>query len=321
MEKITEIEPKENNDSQPEASPQVAEISWREIANFYRKGNGVSSIPVLSKTNESEGNLIPALIAQYHYLDHSQVRFDYPLVLVENSPEANETIITLMQLFDGLINELVEESDEGGKLRQNILRLEAEIKSQLFQNGADRLSNLWDKAAKNLLATADESENEESEENKKETLQQNLQIVRQALKVKGKVIPCNNQTPVQLLTHIWNRFWQEKSSTFRAELDELIIKLTDVLRTDDVKTEEARKPENLEASLGSGDINFEVLSTLLSESHPAEPLPKKRRQRIQTALDTLKNSANFFADMSADKILINDCLTAKKALFLLHGSS
>ncbi len=256
---------------------------FRELLVFHQTGK--QNAQILHKFIDL--GLLPVHLHQYR--DLSRARGDYPICLTENDPE--NVAVPLIRVFDEIISEVDAEGDEGESLRHDILRLESAIKSLVEQGVEGRFSRLWDLAADSLI-----SEYKKSDESK-EVLRKNLHAARKSLEIDGEVVPCNQQTPERLLHAAWKVHWAKESESFRQQLDELIIKLMDILKADFIHSPEARKPENLEASFATvdgEDLDFGALSNILEESPHGEPLPAKRHERISATLRTLKTSNRLF---------------------------
>lgn len=266
-------------------------ISLPEMLTFYQKGAHQQPAP-------PEG-LLPALIHHYHHLDPLHVRYDFPLLLVENGE--NGYVVRLVEVIDNLLDSLEVSGDEGQLLKQHVLRVEAEIKSQLEKTPDGRLSDLWDTAAEIVLNHAE----------KKELVEKNIQTASEALKIEGTVVGCCHETSAKVFSHLWTQYWTIKNKTFCEELDLLLIKLNYILAADDAKTDKARDPEHLRASTANAEIDFEKLSKTLSESHLPQPFPEKQRQRLEETIETLKRGKMMFEYLSSEEIMIEDCMTVK----------
>ncbi len=232
-------------------------------------------------------DLVPALLSQYR--DLTQLRYDYPLVLVENG--GSRFARSLLHVVNGVAQEIAPEGIEGERARKNLLNLELEIRSITAEDGGGDLSRLWETAAGRLLSDPDLSGEE------KKLLEANLTRARRALKIDGEVIECNGKAPASLFVHAWKAIEDERAREVLKTVKRLAIGLSGILRSDDLKSSEGMSADSLQDAVGTSfedAIDFEVLSESLIDSSRESNLPKQRRQRIEFALSVLE-SQRFFA--------------------------
>jgi ferredoxin len=175
-----------------------------------------------------------------------------------------------------------------------VLALEREIRALATAGTNGSLSRLWELAQSNLLARTSGAG--------RAALEDSLTRARTALALDGAVIDCNGETPAELLTHVWGTVESDKARRFRNRVDRIILGLSDILKVDFMKSEDARKPERLKHSVGTAYENafdFATMSQLLGKASRKDTLPKKRRQRIEAVLAVLK-SQRFFAPTRTD---------------------
>jgi hypothetical protein len=233
-----------------------------------------------------EPSLRPALLARYGEL--SKLRYDYPLVLVKGDAD-DASPRSLSGVIDGILQEIAPRGVEGGRLRAHVLRLEEEIRTLASRSTKGSLSQLWDLAEKNLLSRNGDGAGGQ--------LRDSLSRARGSLRVDGEVIDCDEETPTCLLTHLWEVVQEKKAQGFRDTVDRLIVKLSDVLKADFMRSREGRSPENLKRSVGTAyesSFDFEAMSRILGNGLPNDSLPESRRQRIRSTLSVLQ-SQRFFA--------------------------
>lgn len=230
--------------------------------------------------------LRPAVFARYR--DLSKLRYDYPLVLTRG--DAGEaTTQSLSRIVDSILQEIAPRGMEGERLRKHVLKLEEEIRTLVLDGAEGSLSELWQLAENVLLSSTDTS--------KQGALKDCLARAGAALTLDGEVIDCNEETPVELLTHLWGDVQAGKARRFLDKVDRLILGLSNILKVDFMKSDDAGTLERLKHSFGTGfeqAFDFEAMSRLLEPVSRKDSLPKKRRQRIDTALAALK-SQRFFA--------------------------
>jgi hypothetical protein len=225
--------------------------------------------------------LRPALLAGYR--DLSQLRYDYPLVLVDDSPAGRGCVQSLSAIIDGAVREASQGAD-GDRLAGHALRLERHIRAAVAAGSSGSLSALWDVAACELAAQGDER------------LTDDLARARAALTVDGDVIDCGKETPRRLLQHVWSTVQEDRAERFREDVGRLILRLSDILRVDVASSQAGRSADSLKAAVGPVHaelFDFEAMSRVLTASPSGTPLPESRRRRIEHLLAVL-TSQRFF---------------------------
>ena len=229
--------------------------------------------------------LRPALFAGYR--DLTQLRYDFPLLLVEGSSDGQ-----FAQSLSGLIDSALASAArgiDGERIRKHALRLEQEIRMLALDAGEVSFSKLWDKAVVRLGKAADSS------------LQDSLRRTRAAIKVDGTVVDCDAALPARLLQHAWVAVQRKKTEGLRTDLDRLLLGLSDILKADYEQSDAGRSAKNLQAAVGSGFVgsfDFTAMSRILSKALPKNVFPESRRKRIGELLDTL-NAQQFIAPAMA----------------------
>ncbi len=231
-----------------------------------------------------ELGLRPALFAGYREL--SKLRYDFPLMLIRDG-DGEASVQSLSGLFDGALKEIAAAND-GEKLRKHALRLEREIRALAAECAGASLLDLWDKAAERLSAKNDE------------LLQNSLVRLRAILKIDGEVVDCDEAMPFRLCHHLWKTVHDQKARRFQGYIGRLIVKLSDILRADFVRSQEGLSAQRLKASVGGAHrdaFDFEALSRLLAGTSPRPSLPESRRERIRRLLSVLE-SQRFYPALS-----------------------
>ena len=232
--------------------------------------------------------LRPALFAGYREL--TQLRYDFPLLLVANRSDAG-FVESLSGLVDAALASAAKGSD-AERVRKHALRLEQEIRTLVASGASGPLSALWDKAAGRLAKGEDKS------------LADSLKRTRAAIKVDGDVADCDAALPARLLRHAWGAVQQQKAAAFRKDLDRLVLNLSDILKADFERSEAGRSAKHLKAAVGSGfgeAFDFDAMSRMLSKALPKDAFPESRRKRIRALLDVLGNQQFFPAPGAAAK--------------------
>ena len=198
-----------------------------------------------------ELGLRPALFTGYR--DLGKLRYDFPLLLLR-AGAGEASVQSLSGLFDGALKEIAAGAD-GERLHKHALRLEREIRALTAECAGASLSDLWDKAAERLSAKNDE------------LLQNSLGRLRGVLKLDGEVVDCDQAMPFRLCHHLWKAVHVEKARRFQGDIGRLVVKLSDILRADFVRSPEGLSAQRLKASVGGAHqdaFDFEALSRLLA---------------------------------------------------------
>jgi ferredoxin len=251
--------------------------------------------------------LRPALLAPYR--DLARVRHDFPLVLIREGRDAG-SVRSLSSLVDEALRDIAPRGLDGERLRRHALRVEREIRAQLACGHAGDFSALWAEAAARIGSTSEAG------------AEQVLAQTAAALQVDGSVVDCNRAMPAQMLTHVWQTSLAEKASAFRRLVDRLIVRLSDILRAAHINSPAGRTPQALLAALGgphAGEFDFEAMSRLLGRAGNRDPLPAGRRQRIESALATMR-AQRFYPDpkgltpeLEGFEFRFEDCSAAAEA--------
>ena len=230
--------------------------------------------------------LRPALFSAYR--DLSTLRYDYPLVLVDDDG-GSSFVRSFSDIIDGALKEIAPPGIKGERVRKHILGLEGEIRSLASRGRRGTLLQLWDLAETNLLSRTDDEG--------RKSLSESLSRARGILRFDGEVIDCDKETPAKVLTHAWTVVQKAKARKFLDQVNGLTLKLSDILKTDSMKSGGGRSAEALKRSVGSAyeaAFDFEVMSGLLGTAIEDGAMPEKRQRRIRSALSVLE-SQRFFA--------------------------
>ena len=233
-------------------------------------------------------DLRPALFAGYREL--TQLRFDFPLVLVAD--RADKLFVqSLSGLVDGALG-VAARGSESERIRKHVLRLEQEIRTLAASGATGTLSALWDQAAGRLVKGTDRAD---------KLLEDSLRRARAAVKIEGEVADCDAALPARLLRHAWNAVQKRKCEGLRKDLDRLVLKLSDILKADFERSEAGRSAKHLKASVGTGyddAFDFDAMSRLLGKALPKDVFPESRRRRIRELLAAL-GAQQFFPSPAA----------------------
>jgi len=226
-------------------------------------------------------DLRPALLARYR--DLSQLRYDFPLVLVRDGG-GKSYVEALSGIIDGILHGFAHDAD-AERVTRHVLRLEREIRARVADGGSGSLATLWDAAAAHLASHSDA------------TLQKSLGRARAALKTDGEIVDCDAALPARLVQHAWSVVRLQKARRFGEYVIGLCLKLSDILRADFVRSDAGRSPESLKASIGglhADEFDFGAMSRMLGTAAANGAMPETRRRRIRSALTVLE-AQRFFA--------------------------
>jgi hypothetical protein len=257
--------------------------------------------------------LVPAAFAPYR--DLARLRHDFPLVLVRDARGGCAPARSLTALVDEVLRALAPKGMAGERLRKHALRLEREIRARVYAGDAGLLSELWEAAAESLpspnpLPREGEKQppsplGEGRGEGKTDaSAEEILRYSAGVLALDGEVIGCDAAMPARLLTHAWEEAHAAKAKNFRALVDALVVRLSDILRAAFIHSAAGAEPEALRASVGAphGDeFDFAVMSRLVGRRAPRDELAAGRRARIESALAVLR-AQRFFADPKAARL-------------------
>ena len=274
----------EDTTAQSRGTPQKLEPQqFQDYLAFHLTGTPLTGMAKTFRTSR----FIPALL--HPFRDLLSIRYHFPICLID---DPDRMVQPLQEIIDTVIEQAAPEGEAGEQFRRDLLRLEKEMKRLLERGTRTNLSQLWDMAVESILQEVVISPE------RKATLLQNWMTARRALRVNGRVLDCEPATALLLYRHAWNLHRRVRIGPFADELDGLIARLSDILKSDARKRREALQPEKLKASVGTAfqeDLDFDRLSRILeSTAMEGEPLPEGRRNRIEKTLAILKKHRWLF---------------------------
>ena len=258
-------------------------------------------------------DLRPALFAGY--ADLNKLRYDFPVVLGQYD---NDFARSLSDITNDIIDEIAPPGGDGEFARTEILRLEREIRTVATRNGPLPLTKAWASVARTIHGRAAEDVSD--------SLGECLEAARDALHCDGRLVNCDADAPVALVRQAWAIDQKAKCYDSRKRVDELILKLGNILGAETWKTEATLSSESLKGSVGASfekAFDFDVMSEMLTPSRPHEPLPSDRRRRITWALRTLQSQKFFVSEKWSEKtgrrngyyaFLFKSAASARKAI-------
>ena len=232
-------------------------------------------------------DLRPALFGAYR--DLNKLRHDFPLVLV-NGDAGGGFVRSLSGVVDEILSDIAPRGIAGERLRQHVLKLEAEARGLACGGGEARsLGEIWDDAGRELSAKTDAAA--------RGPLEESLARAREGLRFDGETVACDRDLPVKFVTHAWTINQRQRAQRLRDKLDDLTLTLSNSLHTDVDNVEQAQGAEKLKRSMGKaleGEFDFDAMSSLLRTAPTGETLPEARRKRLNAVLAVFK-SQRFLA--------------------------
>ncbi len=238
----------------------------------------------------SASDLAPALFS--HYRGLAALRYDYPVVLLDH--DADRCAVPLADIIGELIRSANSSEPGGEQYCRDLYQLEANIKQVAAKGTEQRLSTLWDTAARQCLATAQDAR-------RRQVMRENLNSARGAIEGDGVIADCDPQISRCLFAHAGQLIQSEQGRQARGTLDELIAELRAILESDRMRSARATTADALRTSMGdthAGGINFEILSSVLRSSQHQRPLTVSRRKRVRSVLKALKTERNRLRSQS-----------------------
>ncbi len=247
--------------------------------------------------------LRPALFAGYR--DLTALRYDFPVVLVRDGAEGR-FMLPLSAVMDSVL-EKVAHGPQAERIHHHVLRQEQAIRSLCAKGVSGTLLQLWDQAAQNLVAHDKQ-------------LADSLDQAKANLKVDGDVVDCGANTAPLALRHVWSLAQTRREREFTGHLNQLVLKLSEILKADFIHSSEGKTAQNLQAAFGSGPMDrfdFAAMSQILGKSAHKSHLPERRRLRLENLLAVLRAQQFFPANtgegLAPWSFVFEDCTSAINA--------
>lgn len=237
------------------------------LAAFHRVGDR-SRLP---EPDAPTAALRPALFGNYR--DLGALRTDFPLLLTSTT-ETGPWVISLADAVDAMLRKTTRPGAADEETRRKALALEESVRRSLQQGRYASLTQAWEAAWREL---APES---------------TLESAPAAPDFDGEPVGCDRQTAGRLVRRAWLESERRKGRRLHDRIQRLEQKLTDILQADFMHSGAARDAEQLENAVGGTDhavFDFAAMARVLRSAPAADPLPARRRQRIEDAIDTLRS--------------------------------
>lgn len=223
--------------------------------------------------------LRPALFARFG--DLTRLRYDFPLVLTDGDP----AVVSLSGVFDGILDAIASGGLERDRARRLLRRVEREIRALVAGGSDGTVDALWDEAVARLVTKDGEQ------------VRRDLLPLRAALRT-GEIVDCDAGLPARLVTHLWHAVEARRAEAMRRDIDGLVVRLSQLVRGDFVRSEAGRGASALRAGIGARHqelFDFDAMARLLAKPSGPIGLPEPRRRRIASMLTVLR-AQPFFGD-------------------------
>lgn len=240
------------------------------LAAFHRVGDR-SRLP---EPDAPAAALRPALFGSYR--DLGALRTDFPLLLTSR-PGEEPWVISLADAVDAMLRQTTRPGAADEETRRKALALEESVRRNLQQGRFTSLSQAWEAAWRELV----DGENAAPQSTPRSTPD-----------FDGDLVGCDRETAGRLVRRAWLESERRKGRRLHARIQRLEQKLTDILQADFMHSGAARNAERLENAVGGTDhavFDFEAMARVLRSAPAADPLPARRRRRIEDAIDTLRS--------------------------------
>lgn len=228
-----------------------------------------------------DGSYLPA--ALYPYRNAAAVRSDFPLVLSTDA-EGVATCTPIADCLGSLAASIAPEADQGRVLKDNLLRLEQEIRGLCAgKSRATPASELFEAAGRLLeqkLALKGESGRQ---------LHADLGALTKALPGGAVLLPMSAQAPLEMYLFAARGLTQARAGALAASVKALRGRLRDVLALERGKGAQAGGEEKLARAVGGtgGHVDAGALARLLDRSLQKQSADTARCDRIERVLGAL----------------------------------
>ncbi len=231
--------------------------------------------------------LRPALFARVR--DLTRLRYDHPAVLVD-APMDGSFVRPLSSLVDEALREVAPMGIAGERMRRSALRLEREIRAACATGQGGRLSAMWERATERLSVAGGAE------------LVSDLARVRAAVRADGVVVDCDGRSAARIVEHAWRGVAERKAAALRRSIDTLVVRLSDLVAADLLRSDAGRDAAHLRAAIGGPHrelFDFDAMARLLAGPSRGLALPVSRRARISRILDALRAHRALAEDVRA----------------------
>ncbi len=231
--------------------------------------------------------LRPALFARAR--DLTRLRYDHPAVLVSAGPDGT-FVRPLSALVDEALREVAPKGIAGERIRRSALRCEREIRAALSRGQGGTLSAVWERAIEALSVTGGAE------------IVADLARVRSAIAVDGELVDCDGHSAGRIVEHAWRAVEEKKAAALRRKIDVLIVRLSDLVAADLLRSDAGRDAAHLRAAIGGPHrelFDFDEMARLVAGPSRGLALPEARRDRIARILTALRAHRVLVEDVRA----------------------
>jgi len=256
--------------------------SGESVAGENRARDETATVPVLP---DVASDLRPALFSAYR--DLAALRHDFPLLLIDGETDDRAGVRSLSEVIDDVVSAVAPAGRAADRQRSDILALDSELRRLIAEGEKGRLATLWRTASARLLSRLAKPE--------RKALRQTLERARTALP-DGELVGCDGDLSARFMKQVWSQVHATERQHFTAMIDDLIRRLSDILKADFSKSDEARSAWNVQRAVGPtfGQVfDFEAMSRLLKDAPAHEPMAVTRKERIGSVIATLR-AQRFF---------------------------
>ena len=230
--------------------------------------------------------LRPALFARFR--DLTRLRYDFPVVLL--GPDDEPPLRPLSRVVDGILDVIGTKGPSGERLERNVLRLEREIRAVLAEGESGSLSEIWRRAAERLVAKGDE------------LVAADLARARKELRTDGVLVDHDAMITSRVIGHVRGVAHVRKARKMRSLVEPLVVRLSELVRADLLRSPAGRGAEALRAAIGPPHrelFDLDAMERVLARPSATSAMPEARRRRIEATLNDLRSERLFDADADA----------------------
>jgi len=253
----------------PVAAPDAQ--AWARVQHFFllQEHEGLEPPP--------EGAL-PALLGSFR--DPTALRTDYPLMLSVDGDGA-----PAVQGFEQAVNEALD-GRSSRLLGDNLPRLHHLCQQQVVQAAPVQAQDVLRQAGAKMLKALDLSSPHD------DSLRAEVEALAKSLPGSAQFLGLSAQTPVHLGVHVATHQTRRHRQALMARVKTAHSRITDLLHAERQKDEGATAPDTIKIGMGpvgASLLNPMALSQVLGAHRGAQKMAPERRQRLQTAHDTLQS--------------------------------
>ncbi len=303
----------ERRDEQSGSAGRGPRLPLREPAAALSPGENAASLSALRRfclgepgaddgLRSPEASWLPA--ALYPYRHQQSLRQDYPL-FVSVGPGGVPSCRPIVDLLFEAVESFAPGGDEARVLKDNLARLEVEVRARLAGLGPEPAEAGW--AVKAACVALEEHLALKGESAR--LLHADLERLIAAVPGVGVFLPISEQTALRLFCLAAEAEADRRAHTLHAEVTKLRSRLRDLLATERGKGEAGRNEKKLAGSVGASDAgHFDpaALSRMLSKVKQGEPGDPSRIERLERTIAALDG---FLSDPGAAELQVVSRLT------------